>query len=230
MLKVKKLKKLKNSTILFIGIILVSLGVIVGSFEYFQTKKNKAFSKMNIMLYESEMPEMIYDVDTPGSEAQNPSKEIIQEDPKEDSKEDSSSENTKKVYNMYIGTLEIPKINLRRGFLDITSPYNNIDYNVTIINGSTYPDVEKGNFILAAHSGYCYYCYFSELYKLELGDEAYVSYKGIKYKYKLVKIYEVEKTGKVTIYRNYNKTVLTLITCTRNSNTKQTVYILELEE
>ena len=55
---------------------------------------------MNIMLYESEMPEMIYDVDTPGSEAQNPSKEIIQEDPKEDSKEDSSSENTKKVYNM----------------------------------------------------------------------------------------------------------------------------------
>ena len=226
MLKVKKLKKLKNSTILFIGIILVALGLIVGSFEYFQTKKNKAFSKMNIMLYESEMPEMIYDVDTPSSNNENPSEEITPEQPKEE----SPSDGTKKVYNKYLGTLEIPKINLRRGFLDITSPYNNIDYNVTIINGSTYPDVEKGNFILAAHSGYCYYCYFDDLYKLVLGDEAYISYKGIKYKYKLVKIYEVEKTGKVTIYRNYNKTVLTLITCTRNSNTKQTVYILELEE
>ena len=38
---------------------------------------------------------------------------------------------------------------------------------------------------------------------------------------------EVEKDGTVAIYRDYNKNCLTLITCTRNSNTKQTVYILE---
>ena len=49
----------------------------------------------------------------------------------------------------------------------------------------------------------------------------------IKYEYKIVDIYEVEKDGTVAIHRDYSKNGLTLITCTRNSNTKQTVYILE---
>ena len=40
-------------------------------------------------------------------------------------------------------------------------------------------------------------------------------------------IYEVEKTGTVAIYRDYSKKVLTLITCTRNSKTKQTNAIIK---
>ena len=36
------------------------------------------------------------------------------------------------------------------------------------------------------------------------------------------------KIGKVVIDRDYNKTSLTLITCTHNSKTEQTIYILEL--
>ena len=59
------------------------------------------------------------------------------------------------------------------------------------------------------------------------GNNGVGNSKNIKYSYKIVDIYEVEKDGTVAIYRDYSKSVLTLITCTRNSDTKQTVYILE---
>ena len=41
-------------------------------------------------------------------------------------------------------------------------------------------------------------------------------------------IYYVEKTGTVQIKRNTKKTTMTLITCTKNNDKLQTVYILEL--
>ena len=68
-----------------------------------------------------------------------------------------------------------------------------------------------------------------DINKLNIGDYAYVNYKNHKYTYKIVNIYEQEKTGKIAIYRNLNKNTLTLVTCTKDSRTKQTIYILELE-
>ena len=76
----------------------------------------------------------------------------------------------------------------------------------------------------------CDVCFFDKLFNLTIGDKAYINYKNIKYTYSLVSTYEVEKDGTVAIYRDYNKNTLTLITCTRYSNTKQTVFIFELEE
>jgi len=205
--------KLKNSTISLVGIIIIVLGICIGLYEYFEERKNKTFSDMNIMLYENEQPENI---------VTNEQIDIELEEPKQEQKENNSTNNQN-----YIGILEIPKINLKRGFYSINSKYNNVDYNITIINGSTYPNEENNNLILAAHSGDCPVCYFENLYKLKIDDIAYLYYNNIKYSYKIVNIYEEEKDGTVAIYRDYDKNVLTLITCTRNSNTKQTVYILE---
>ena len=97
-----------------------------------------------------------------------------------------------------------------------------------IIEGSSYPNKKNGNLILASHAGTNSVSYFRNLYKLEKGDTAVVTYKGVSYTYKVVNIYTKPKTGKIAIYRDYNKTTLTLITCTRNTTDKQTVYILEL--
>lgn len=205
--------KLKNSTISLVGIIIIVLGICIGLYEYFEERKNKAFSDMNIMLYENEQPENI---------VTNEQIDIELEEPKEEQPENNSTNNQN-----YIGILEIPKINLKRGFYSINSKYNNVDYNITIINGSTYPNEENNNLILAAHSGDCPVCYFENLYKLKIDDVAYLYYNNIKYSYKIVNIYEEEKDGTIAIHRDYDKNVLTLITCTRNSNTKQTVYILE---
>ena len=41
-------------------------------------------------------------------------------------------------------------------------------------------------------------------------------------------IYEVTKNGLVTIHRNENKTTLTMITCTKDNDNTQSVYISEL--
>lgn len=202
--------KLKNSTLILIGIFILTLGICIGLYEYFEERKNKTFSNMNITLYEKEQPENIMDTN-----------EQIKEEKPEENKELTS------IINTYLGILEIPKINLKNGFYGLDSPYNNVDYNITVINGSTYPTEENNNLILAAHSGDCPVCYFENLYKLSIDDIAYLNYKNVKHSYKIVDIYEVEKDGTVAIYRDYNKSVLTLITCTRNSDTKQTVYILE---
>ena len=91
------------------------------------------------------------------------------------------------------------------------------------------PDKEKGNVILAGHSGNARTSYFKNLYKLENDDVVSIFYNGYEYKYKVVNHYDVEKTGKVNIVRNAEKTTLTLITCRHNTN-KQIVYICELVE
>jgi LPXTG-site transpeptidase (sortase) family protein len=97
-----------------------------------------------------------------------------------------------------------------------------------MVDGSTLPDVVNGNLILMAHSGDAYISYFAYLYKLNVGDPVYVTYNGRKYKYQIVNIYDVEKNGLVRIMRNYDRTSLTLITCTKNNDNSQTIYISEL--
>ena len=214
------MKKLKNSQMFMIGLVIIVIALLILSYNYLLDKKKTVYTKMSIKLYESEISDNIEKkeaetVDNDGIEAINQVQVVENKD-----------EN--KISFEYIGLIEIPKINLKKGFLNPDSSYNKVDYNVTVINTSLFPDVDLGNFILAAHSGNAYNSYFGKLYKLKKDDVAYIYYKGIKYEYKIVNIYEVPKTGEVNIYRNFNATTLTLITCTLNSNTKQTVYIAEL--
>lgn len=70
--------------------------------------------------------------------------------------------------------------------------------------------------------------FFANLYKLGLGDTASLYYKDHKYNYKIVNIYTDIKDGTVTVYRNEEKSTMTLITCTKDDETRQTIYILEL--
>jgi LPXTG-site transpeptidase (sortase) family protein len=152
--------------------------------------------------------------------------EITEEDKGNDPIE--AEELSSEVTNEYIGYLTIPKINLTKGFLDMRSEDNDVEKNILVVSGSNYPDTDRGNLILAGHSGTGWKAFFNDLYKLSINDTAYVTYKNKKYIYNIVNIYTQEKTGKLAIYRNYDKTTLTLITCTNNVSTTQTVYIAEL--
>ena len=217
----KRKKKFKKSSLGLFGLIIICIGIVIVSYNYIITKKENAFTNMNIKLFESETPIAATNEDI---------EEAIQENNEVETTPEEPQQIVNRVNYNYIGILEIPKVNLKQGFLDINSKYNNVDYNITVIQTSTYPDVEKGNFILASHSGNSYISYFKNLYKLEIGDQAYIYYNNIKYSYQIVNIYNVEKNGKVAIYRNSNATCLTLITCTKNSDHEQTVYILELTD
>lgn len=218
-MKLKKGKQPKKSTILLFALIIFIVGILAISYNYLVAKKEKVYSSMNLLLYEDETPKDVVE-DTDSSEEEPENTNTITE---------NENSNKNKISYKYIGTLTVKKINLKRGFLDINSPYNNVGRNVTVIKESSFPDVKNGNLILAAHSGNCTVCYFDKLYKLSLGDVATVSYGGHEYTYKLVNIYNVPKTGQVEIKRNPSTNVLTLITCTHNSDTEQTVYIFELE-
>lgn len=138
----------------------------------------------------------------------------------------TSVEETKTNYTYdYVAVLEIPSINLKRGLVSITSKYNNVNYNIQIIDSSTMPDVENGNLILAGHNGSSYISFFKNLYKLNINDKVYVYYNGVKYEYLISKYYDTDKDGNVEIYRDQNKTTITLITCKKNTKDKQIVYI-----
>ena len=219
-------KKIKKSQILTFGSFLVFVGVVLVSSNYLIKIRNDVFNEMIIKMMDANVKEEIEDV----PEVEN----IIEEKPVENNNttnnnNTSSNKNNYVInYDKYYGVLEIPRISLKRGFYNIGNRYNSIEYNVTMVEGSSMPYVDKSNLILMAHSGDAYVSYFENLYKLSIGDMAYITHKGTKYSYRIVNIYNVEKNGKVTIYRNYDKTTLTLITCTKNNDSSQTVYIAEL--
>ncbi len=147
---------------------------------------------------------------------------IIEETPTEEKQEEPKQDNTN-----YIAVIKIPKIGLEKGLCEKGSYCNNVNRNIQILKESTYPDIPNGNFILAGHSGTGRVSYFRNLYKLEQDDEVSIFYQGKEYKYKVVNMYDIEKTGIANIVRNKEKTTLTLITCRHNTN-KQIVVICEL--
>ena len=205
----------KRSIIIALGVWILVIGVFLLSSNYLEEKVDKAYNYMNLQLLE-----VTVDVD----ELEDDDKEIKL--PSINAA--NSSLKTDKYEKYYVAKLSIPKINLEKGLVAINSKYNNVSQNIQIIEGSSYPNKKNGNLILASHAGTNSVSYFRNLYKLEKGDTAVVTYKGVNYTYKVVNIYTKPKTGKIAIYRDYNKTTLTLITCTRNTTDKQTVYILEL--
>ena len=204
-----KEKRIASSKKAVIASVIILIGGFFLSYNYIQSKKIIAYDYISNVFYQSSENEIL-----------EHDGEIEEEKPKEELGE---------VTNDYIGYLTIPKINLTKGFLDQRSELNDVEKNIFIVEGSSYPDVEKGNLMIAGHSGTGWKAFFNDLYKLTTGDIAEVSYKNKKYTYKIVNIYKQPKTGKIAIYRNYDKTTLTLITCTNFDDTTQTIYIAELE-
>lgn len=151
--------------------------------------------------------------------------------------EENHSQYISKEYNnkisakkdRYIGVLEMPSINLKRGFVDINSKYNTVKKNIQILKGSDMPDQKNGNFIIAAHAGTSRISFFKNLPKLKINDQAIVYYKNKIYKYELVNTYEINKTGVANIVKEKDKSVMTLITCKTKTN-KQLVFVFELQE
>ena len=206
--KKEQLIKLVASFIFLIGSFMY-IGRIAYNYYIELRDYNKAQEYLNIG--KEEVEEIKVDID----------EEEIKEQPKQEEKKTSN-------YN-YIGVLEIPKINIKRGFLNIKDKGNNVNKNLQVIKGSDMPNVKNGNLIIAAHSGNSYISYFKNLHKLSNDDVAYVYFNNIKYTYKVAGKYDAEKNGKVTIHRDNKKNTLTLITCSQTDKTKQIVYILELE-
>ena len=196
--------KRNKSWLIVIGSLIILMGIGLIGFYY--------YSKKIINIEEKQAIEEFYEEDN---------EEIITEEPEEieEVKEQEKIE--------YIAILKIPKINLERGLVDPNSYLNNVNYNIEWLDESAMPDKEGGNVIIAGHTGTSSVSFFRNLDKLVIGDDISIIYKDKTYNYKIVDIYDIEKTGTAKIIRNKNKSTLTLITCRHKTN-KQIVIISEL--
>lgn len=203
------LKKQSKNAKITLSILFIFIGLVLISFNYFDGIKNNMFNDKNIKLMNQTIS--------------------IYEEIKEIDEDEYNNYIFDEPTDEYIGTLIIDKINLNRGFYSIDSKYNNVDQNIMVVETSNMPNITNGNLILASHSGSSSISFFKNLYLLELNDKASVKYKNRTYNYKLVNIYTDKKDGDVVVSRDANSTILTLITCTKNDNTTQTIYIFELQ-
>lgn len=213
----KRKNKIENnkgskSQLIIVGslLIIIGIGVIGGKYLY-NYLQNKNEEKLIDIFYE-EQEEIIEDTNT----------EEQVETPTETKQQSSSKIN-------YIAVIKIPKIGLEKGLCEKGTYCNNVNRNIQILKESNYPDKEKGNVMLAGHSGNGRVSYFRKLDKLSQDDEVSIFYNGSEYKYKVVNQYDIEKNGTANIVRNAEKNTLTLITCRHNTN-KQIVVICELVE
>lgn len=214
MLKRKENKnnsKGKKSQLIIVGSLLIIVGIVMVGGKYLYTYLLDKKEDIKI--------EEFYEV-----QEKKDDEIIATETPTEEKQEETKQDNTN-----YIAVIKIPKIGLEKGLCEKDSYCNNVNRNIQILKESTYPDIANGNFILAGHSGTGRISYFKNLYKLSQDDEVSIFYQGKEYKYKVVNMYDIEKTGTANIIRNKEKTTLTLITCRHNTN-KQIVVICELVE
>ena len=202
------IEKIKDNLITIIGILLIIISISVVMYDNYKDNQK--------VLENVELVENFFEIENIPVEEQK--EEVVIND--EEDKKTSSSP----TYN-YIAVLEIPSIKLKRGLVDYKSKYNNVKYNIQIIEHSQMPDIENSNLILAGHNGTSNVSFFNDLDKLKEDSLVYVYYNNIKYIYKINNNYEVKKDGKVEIIRNRNKTTITLITCKKDSEDKQLVYV-----
>lgn len=201
-----KIKNKRYSILIMIGVFFIFLGSSYLIYNQYNNEKQDSINDGLIEDYFKVEDEII----------EIPQKEIEEEKP------------VPKEKIEYIAVLEIPKIKLKRGIVDKNSSYNNVNRNIYTLKETTMPDEEDNSHImLASHSGNSYISYFKNLNKLNLNDEVYFFYKNNKYVYKVIKKYEVEKTGTVKLSKK-NSSDITLITCVSGTN-NQIVLVANLE-
>lgn len=190
-----------------IGKILILIGIMIFIFYYIYNKSLENKNNHDVEKY----------IETTSI---SDNTDIENEETKEN--ETSSVKEENKFDIQYTAVLEIPKINLKRGVVNNTKNFNSIRYAISVDNGSHYPN-ENGNFILYSHSGNSNIAFFSRLNQIEKDDDIYVYYNGIIYHYKVVKKYDIEKTGKARVIDSNESKYITLITCNQNRRGYQTV-------
>ena len=213
------MKKINFKYQIAAGVILIICGTLALLSDYIKEKRDVVFSEMNLVLSTVSTDGIYIDDDQQYTEEVNQEEQNVIEE---------NAEENHYTYEEYLGIIDIPKIGLYKGFYGKTSNLNNVKFNLYVLPESSYPNTDKGNLLIAGHSGNYNNSYFANLYQLSVEDTIIIYYDSLKYTYKIVNIYDEEKTGRVRIFRDKEKTTLTLITCTKDDDYHQTVYIAEL--
>ena len=202
-----ELKRKNKIVSIIIGIILLVAVIIFNLYNYSSSKKE-------VIIEENKIEKFFVEeiIEEP---------QITEINPVTESKHQNTTN-----YSMIV---EIPNIGLKKGLCSIGQECNTVSKNIQILKESDMPNVTNGNLLLAGHNGNSKVSFFNKLDKLKVNDSIYIYYNGTKYEYKLSNYYDIKKTGKAIIHRDNDKTTLVLITCKKNTDDKQVVYIAYLD-
>lgn len=200
-------KNKRYSLLIILGIFFFFIGSLVLVYNHYEQEK-----QLNL---DNQLVEEFFEIEQ---------EEVVEENTEEGVQE---TEKKEEIVIDYIAVLEIPKISLKRGLVDKTSPYNNVDRNIYMLKETTLPDDEDISHIyLASHSGNSSVSFFRNLKKLNINDKVNLYYKNTKYIYEVSKKYEIEKTGTMAISKTDISDII-LITCVSGTN-KQIVFVAKL--
>lgn len=194
----RKTKISKYQIIMMFGIFFIFMGLSILVYNH--------YSKINEIKVEEEKIEEFFNEPEEEPITDIVENYVIQQ-------ETSNADNTN-----YIAILEIPKIDLKKGLVDKDSYLNNVDRNIYTLKETIYPNDEvNSHIILASHSGNSSVSYFRYLNRLDINDSVYIYYNGMKYTYKIIDKYEIEKNGKLQLGLS-DKSDITLISCVGYKN------------
>lgn len=204
----KRKVKIENKHLLItISAFLILGSIFLLAYKYYGLYESQKQEEKSIEIFFQEIPQV--------------EQEIEEEQVEEETKHE--------IVINYVAVLEIPKIDLRRGLVDKTSKYNDVDINIYTLKESTFPNEQtNSHVILASHSGSGYHSYFRKLNNLEMKDKVYLYYENIKYIYEITDRYEAEKNGTISLKQTTGSDI-TLITCINGTN-KQVVFVGKLIE
>lgn len=110
-----------------------------------------------------------------------------------------------KLFELYI-----PSINLKKNVYNIDSYFNDVDYNIELLDDS---DFLNNVLYLAGHSGSGNAGYFDNLVYLETGNFIWLSNNKKQYVYVVDDMFYIQKNGSLNVKYTSDGDVLFLITC-----------------
>ncbi len=150
----------------------------------------------------------------------------VEEDETLDEQVDISNNEDKtyeELYSDFKYVVEIPKIDLLQGVVDGDRLAKSIHRNVSAIYQTDTPDIENGNFVLAAHRGTRPTGYFNDINKLSKGNNIHIYYNNKLYIYEVTHNFTIDETNFEILDRQKDKTIITLFTCKKGDDTKRVV-------
>ena len=110
-------RKRENKWLLLFGILLILFSIFIIGFDIYKNTKKEIQEVELVEDFFQEEPDVL--------------EEPIEEE--EVSTQENKVETSSPTYN-YVAILEIPSIGLKRGIVDFNSKYNNVKYNIQIMN------------------------------------------------------------------------------------------------
>lgn len=115
-------------------------------------------------------------------------------------------------YRITIPSLKISNAEVDVGSVDLKKSL--IQYPQTALPGQVGNSVVFGHSVLPQFfNAKSYLAIFSTLYKLKLGDEIFVDYDNVRYKYLVEEMFEVQPTDLSVLEQRFDGKYLSLITC-----------------